>query len=158
MWAAHRKDKRAERSPGGIASRHSWMLNAPNLGHLHSLSSPKQLPYLWPSDASSMWEQTLDVLLVRCKKQNTRSFSTRVCVLRGGFVFSWFRASLKWRTSPRCLPWVPPAAESRVTALENVPPPLDSADLFMWSSRPAGNVYSCSVWSKPGCPRVWKSE
>lgn len=28
----------------------------------------------------------------------------------------------------------------------------DSADLFMWSTRPAGNVYSCSAWSKPWRP------
>lgn len=44
-------------------------------------------------------------------------------------------------------PQMSAAGESRVTAREKRGPPSasDSADLFMWSTRPAGNVYSCSV-------------
>lgn len=79
-------------------------------------------------------KQFVEVLLRGCKKRNTTLLSILACLIgcvcvAGGFVFSWFRASLKWRSSPRCLPWVPPAAESRVTALGNVPPPHPQTQL-----------------------------
>lgn len=63
--------------------------------------------------------------------------------------------SLKWRSSPRCLLcgccWLP-----RVELLLlKIPPPSapNSPDLSIWSTRPAANVYSSSIWSKTWRPK-----
>lgn len=68
------------------------------------------------------------------------------------FGFSWFSVSVKWRSSPRCLPWLLPATESRVTALLNASFPRLGWPLYV-EHGPAGNVYSSSVWSKTRSPK-----
>lgn len=138
-----RRQASAERSSSaGHSCVPSWMLNA-TLLHLHLILTSQ--PALHPQLCTILTpeKQMVQVLPERCIKRNKRIVYSAVFERCGLFLADSGRL---WNGEVL----QPLASENRVTPLENVPPSFlasGSADLFMWSTRPAGNVYSCSIWS-----------